>query len=307
VTLANAVANGAFDSGLSGWTTGGAVQPVAVSGKKVTHGGAGQAVLLGSTKPVAGDSTLAQTVAVPAGSSRLSFWYQPHCKTPRGSTANQFRVEIHSTGGATLASLLGACSKSGKWLPAAFDTSAYAGQNVVVWFDAVGGGAKGTSAYVYLDDIVVGTPAGGNAVSDGDFESGLGAWTPSGVPAPTIGPPGHTGADSARLGDGGAFAGNSTLSQTVIVPSGSPLLTVWYQPHCEDTIAFDQIQVQIRTTGGTIKATPLSVCADTTKWTKAEVPLADYAGQQVVIALTVHDDGNTADPTWAYFDDVSLS
>src|SRR5262249_54245179 len=143
----------------------------------------GPAAQLGSAQAVAGDSVLSQTVAVPLGPSRLSFWYQPRCKGK--APANQARIELRSPGGATLATLYAACKKSSKWIALAFDTSAYAGQDVVLWFDAIGGGLKKTTTVLLLDDVALSAPAGTNVVLNGGFEAGdLGSWTPGGVQAP---------------------------------------------------------------------------------------------------------------------------
>ena len=101
--------------------------------------------------------------------------------------------------------------------------------------------------------------------------------------------------------------GDSILTQTVTVPSGSPTLTFWYQPHCTDTITYDQIQMQIRSTGGAMLASVLNVCPTTSAWTLASFNMAAYAGQTVVLWFNDHDDGYPTDPTYYLLDDVSLS
>jgi len=64
------VVNGGFETGsLSGWSASGAFLPVIGT---TAHSGS-YAARLGSTNPVNGNSTLSQTVAVPAGTSRLTF------------------------------------------------------------------------------------------------------------------------------------------------------------------------------------------------------------------------------------------
>ena len=73
------VINGGFESGLTGWTTGGATATPVASTTQV-HSGSGSA-LLGVVQPAiapAGDSNLSQTVAIPSsGTTTLSFWYWP--------------------------------------------------------------------------------------------------------------------------------------------------------------------------------------------------------------------------------------
>src|SRR5205807_313407 len=95
-TISTAVTSGSVQSvSLSGWTTGGGFSPRAVT---TAHGGA-YAAQLGSTSAFIGDSTLTQAVAIPSGSSRLTFWYQPHC--PDTITYDQIQMQIRSTSGAT--------------------------------------------------------------------------------------------------------------------------------------------------------------------------------------------------------------
>ena len=101
--------------------------------------------------------------------------------------------------------------------------------------------------------------------------------------------------------------GNSTLTQTVTVPSGTSTLSFWYQPHCTDTITYDQIQMQIRNTAGATLATVLNVCSNSGAWTQASFNMSSYAGQTVVLWFNDHDDGYAGDPTYFLLDDVSLS
>jgi hypothetical protein len=282
----------------------GAVTPTIVAGKKEFRSG-GHAAQLGTKTAVAGDSSLSQTVVVPGGSSALTFWYQPHCKA---KLTDHVQAQLRTTGGATVATLLDVCTNAKKWIGVTFDTSAYAGQTLVLWFNAHGSGLKGKADYFMIDDVALGVPLGGSSILNGGFETGdLGSWTPAGVVSPAVSATPHTGTWSAQLGSPTEFDGNSTLSQIVVVPGGTSTLTVWYQPHCSDTIEYDQIQVQIRTTGGTLLGTPLNVCADSSTWTKATFSMNAYQGQTVVVRLNVHDDGYPDDPTYALFDDISLS
>ena len=91
------------------------------------------------------------------------------------------------------------------------------------------------------------------------------------------------------------------------VPSGSSTLSFWYQPHCDDTITYDQIQAQIRSTSGTTLATVLNVCPTATAWTSVTFNTTAYAGQTVVLWFNDHDDGYPGDPTYFLLDDVTLS
>ena len=120
--------------------------------------------------------------------------------------------------------------------------------------------------------------------------------------------PGHAGSFAARLGSATAFSGNSTLSQTVAIPSNLRRLVFFYNPHCTGSITFDQIQMQIRDTAGATLATVLNVCSNSGTWTRKSFKLpASVRGQTVVLWFNVHDDGNPANPTYALIDDVSLN
>ncbi|MGB2951987.1 MAG: hypothetical protein WBB74_01195, partial [Gaiellaceae bacterium] len=80
-----------------------------------------------------------------------------------------------------------------------------------------------------------------------------------------------------------------------------------YQPHCPDTLTYDQIQMQIRNTSGSTLATVLNVCSNSGAWTSVTYDTSAYAGQTVVLWFNDHDDGYAADPTYFQLDDVSVS
>jgi hypothetical protein len=299
------VVNGGFETGsLSGWTPSGVVLPQVVSS---AHHSGSYTAQLGSSSPFNGNSTLTQNVVIPSGNSRLTFWYQPHC--PDTLTYDQIQMQLRSTSGAMLATVLNVCSNSGAWTGATWDTSQWAGQTLVLWFNVHDDNYPTDPTYSYFDDVDVSqyTPQP-NVVQNPGFETGsLASWTPSGVLLPVISTVPHSGIYSARVGSTSAFNGNSTLTQTVTVPAGSSTLSFWYQPHCPDTLTYDQIQMQVRNTSGATLATVLNVCASSSSWSQATFNMTPYAGQTVVLWFNVHDDGYPTDPTYSLFDDVSLS
>ena len=84
-----------------------------------------------------------------------------------------------------------------------------------------------------------------NAVINGGFETGAFSPWATGGASTAIVTTSHTGSFAARLGSTSATNGDSTMSQTVTVPTGATL-SFWYQPHCPDTLTYDQEQMQIR-------------------------------------------------------------
>jgi len=152
------------------------------------------------------------------------------------------------------------------------------------------------------------TVTSSQGVVNGGFETGsLSSWTASGAFAPAISTTPHSGTYSAKLGSTSPVNGDSTLTQPVTIPSGTSQLSFWYQPHCTDTITFDQIQMQIRSTGGATLATVLNVCSNTGTWTNAIYNTSVLAGQTVVLWFNDHDDGFATDPTYFLLDDIALT
>jgi len=298
------VTNGGFETGnLSGWSASGAYAPLIHSGG---HTGSWSAQI-GSTGPFNGNSTLTQTVTVPGGGSTLSFWYQPHCMDT--VTYDQIQAQIRSTSGTTLATLLNVCPAGTAWTQVSYNLSAYAGQTVVLYFNDHDDNYPGDPTYFYLDDVSItaSAPPPPNPILNPGFETGsLSSWSVSGAYTPRIHSGGHSGSYSAQIGSTGALNGNSTLTQTVTVPPAGGTLSFWYQPHCTDTVTYDQIQAQIRSTTGSTLATMLNVCPTGTAWTQVTFNLAAYAGQSVVLWFNDHDDGYAGDPTYFYLDDVTI-
>jgi hypothetical protein len=146
-------------------------------------------------------------------------------------------------------------------------------------------------------------------VPNGDFETGsFSPWKAAGNPSPKlVSSPVHGGLKAAQLGLTKAKKGDSKLSQTVTVPSGSPHLTFFYLPKCKGTLAKDQIQMQVRSTGGSTLATVLNVCENLDSFQPVDVDMSAYAGQTVVLFFKNHDDGKSGQPTYFVVDDVALS
>jgi hypothetical protein len=145
-----------------------------------------------------------------------------------------------------------------------------------------------------------------NVVANGGFETGnYSGWTTGGQ-SETVVASGHSGTYAARLGSTSPTNGDSTMQQTINVPTGSPALSFWYQPHCPDTLTYDQQQMQIRNTSNAVLATVLNVCSNSGAWTQVTFSMSAYAGTSVILWFNSHDDNYPSDPTYTLFDDINV-
>jgi N,N-dimethylformamidase beta subunit-like, C-terminal/Domain of unknown function (DUF4082)/Bacterial Ig-like domain/Fibronectin type III domain/Bacterial Ig domain len=157
-------------------------------------------------------------------------------------------------------------------------------------------------------------------VINGGFENGMTGWTTGGATATpvTSSTQVHSGNASALLGvvqPAIAPAGDSNVSQTVAIPSGTTTtLTFWYWPATADDLCsgsgcvYDWQEAQIRNTSGATLASVFKSNSNSQKWTQVTFDMTPYAGQNVVLWFNVHQDqSNPPDDTWMYLDDVTLS
>ena len=154
---ASPVVNGGFEGGLSPWVSGGVVTPSASTAR--AHSGTGSALLgtlTGAPPGGGGDSSVSQTVVVPPGTSTLGFWYWPASIDQICSgAACQYdwqEAQIRTTAGATLASVFKSNSNAQAWTQVTFNTSSFAGQTVVLWFN-VHQDATPDPTSMNLDDV----------------------------------------------------------------------------------------------------------------------------------------------------------
>jgi subtilase family serine protease len=144
-----AVTNGGFEAGtFSGWTTSGTTSVVTTP-----HSGT-YAARIGGTSPTNGDSTMQQTITVPASGGTLTFWYQTVC--PDTLTYDWSLVQIRNTSGSVLATPLNkTCSNTGTWVQVNFNLAAYANQHIVLYFLSHDDNYPGDPTYTLYDDISV--------------------------------------------------------------------------------------------------------------------------------------------------------
>jgi serine protease len=197
------VPNGGFETGgFDCWTTSGASETIVSPGHTGNY-----AAMLGSTSATNGDSTMQQTIAVPASGGTLSFWYQPNC--PDSITFDQEQMEILSTTGAVLATPLNVCANTGVWTHVTQDLTPWAGTAVVLWFNSHDDFWPTDPTYTLFDDVSV-TPA----APAGDFSIGA---SPTSVSAPEGGSATSTISTTATSGSGTVALTTGTLPNGVTV------------------------------------------------------------------------------------------
>jgi hypothetical protein len=273
-------------------------------------------ITITGTGSTATHSTAVSLTVNPAPPSDFSIAASPSSLTVAQGTNGTSTISTAVTSGAAQSVSLSAsglpAGVTASFNPASVTAGGSSTMTVAVGAGATPGGytitvtGTGTSA-THTTSVALTVTTAPQGVVNGGFETGnLSGWTASGAFTPVISTTPHTGTYSARIGSTSPVNGNSTLTQTVAIPSGNSRLTFWYQPHCTDTITYDQIQMQIRSTGGSTLATVLNVCSNTGAWTQATFDTTPYAGQNVVLWFNDHDDGYAGDPTYFLLDDVSL-
>jgi hypothetical protein len=147
------------------------------------------------------------------------------------------------------------------------------------------------------------------SVSNGGFERGLATWTTSGAVTTVIDTI-HSGLSAARVGvrdqpkSGPAIT--STLRKTFTVKAGQSHLTLWYELICTDQLISDWFTVTVKdnTANKTSTLVPRSCRED---GAFRQVTATVTAGHSYSLVMSVRDDGNAGDPTFAYVDDVATS
>ena len=149
------IVNGGFETGsLSSWTAATGTLAPTVS-KTQVHSGTYSALLGKTAKPeVNGDSSVYQTITIPAGSTAsLSYWYYPST-TDTISYVWQEAL-VRNTSGTTLATVMKVASNAKAWTNVTYNLTPYAGQTIQVYFDVHGDGYSSDYVYMYLDDVSV--------------------------------------------------------------------------------------------------------------------------------------------------------
>lgn len=144
------VANGGFESGLTGWSAAGAV-----GRSHSAHGGRWSA-RVGATVPAPGTASLSRAFSVPGRGGALRLWFRAVC---RGGVARDW-VSVTLTDNVTHTSALLAktCTDTGRWVRVSANLGSQAGHSVRLKLAAHDDGGTGSAAYAYYDGVTVVPP-----------------------------------------------------------------------------------------------------------------------------------------------------
>lgn len=244
-----------------------------------------------------------------------------------------------------LATLLRGRSNDGVWTQYSYDISAFAGQNIVVYFNVINNGVGGRKTWMFVDNVRVdacyGTTPCAEQVQNRSFEW-TGAWTLANTPRPAnyTTDAAYAGARAMRLGVTSSTwdtYSHSSAYQRISIPAGAtaPTLSFWYKAHTEDTVRTawkvedglgyepseiilgkeverkseaDWQEMLLLDTSYRLLSGGVVLRQNRNDgvWMRATYDLSPYKGMDIVLYFNVINDGN-GKRTWMYVDDVSVN
>src|SRR5258708_37122772 len=162
-------------------------------------------------------------------------------------------------------------------------------------------GANGTNASVIVPSSSGG---GGGGITNGGFETGnFSGWTTAGTTS--ISNTAHSGSHSAQVGGTSPTNGDSSISQTFTIASGSTL-SFWNQVHCPDTVTYDWATATLKdNTTGTPTTILAKTCNNNATWVQFSASVA--AGHSYSVPLISHADHHPSGPPHTPFDHVAMN
>lgn len=248
-----------------------------------------------------------------ASSSCVNSYTSPAQTPPLVSSVNPTSAPVGASVTIVGAYLSGATSVTFNGTSASFKVNAFGEINATVPSGATSGSivvttAQGTSApYAFT----VTQPLATAVITNGGFEGidsltgSLSGWTTSGTTS--VSTVASAGRYSAMLGATTATNGDSSISQTFGVTSTGTQLSFAYEVNCPGSVSTEWATATIfdKSTGQTTAVLP-ATCSTGQGWQYQYVDLSGMINHTVTLTLTNHDDNVASDPTYTYFDDVSI-
>lgn len=143
------------------------------------------------------------------------------------------------------------------------------------------------------------------AIKNASFGLGTAGWSVSGTTG-YVTSSRHGGSVAVRAGASSSSLGDSTLSQTIRIPSGKSRLSVAWLGRCEDQVSKAWASVLVtRNTSHQTSTVLKKTCVNHRGWQRVGVRVTP--GHSYTLRLISHDDGRSSTPNRTYFDDVELT